>query len=58
MWGGGDKALLRITVNTADGKEIKLEVGSHSPVWVIKEELERQNSIAKSEQVLVWIISR
>ena len=37
------KALVRLTVNTSEGDEIKLEVGDHSPIWVIKEELQRES---------------
>lgn len=36
------KALVRLTVSSSEGGEIKLEVGDHSPIWVIKEELQRE----------------
>ena len=46
------KALVRFTVSTCEGAEIPLEVGSHSPIWVIKEELQRQTKRPVEELVL------
>eukprot|EP01050_Picozoa_sp_SAG11_P013686 SAG11_NODE_1616_length_4577_cov_1.568781_6_plen_352_part_00 len=46
------KALVKLECHTADGKEFKLEVGSHSPIWVIKEELERLTGHPPSDQIL------
>jgi len=46
------KSLVEFVVIAPSGDEIKLEVGDHSPVWVVKEELERQTSIPKTDQML------
>lgn len=46
------KVLVRFTVNTSDGAEIKLEVGDHSPIWVIKEELQRETGRPLEDQIL------
>ena len=44
------KELVKLCVNTADGLELRLEVASHSPIWVIKEELERETGHAPDDQ--------
>jgi hypothetical protein len=51
------KSLVRFTVLGSadcgvDCEEIRLEVGDHSPIWVIKDELERQTGKPRDEQVL------
>jgi hypothetical protein len=46
------KALVKFTVNTSTGAEIKLEVGDHSPIWVIKEELQRETGRPTDDQIL------
>lgn len=46
------KALVVLMVNTSEGAELRLEVGDHSPIWVIKEELQRETGRPTEEQVL------
>ena len=36
-------------MNTADGEELKLDVGSHTPIWALKEELDMQGPLRMAE---------
>ena len=46
------KVQIRLNISTSAGEEFKLAVGSHSPLWLVKQECERVTGEAPEVQVL------